>query len=188
MSTTVHALSVDQVNDLKASAQNFGFDGGVVADVLEKFGPEVLALVVEAARSGFSVQWIMDTLYKFGPAVLQFFRDMWNSNAMAAAAQGEGVVLTGELVEGFDANFLQVLLEKFLPVLLDKFGPKIIEAILKSLVKSPQFAAGGELWTTILNAVIQAVTSNPQLLQQIIAAILDALKPKSPVFGEEAAH
>ena len=103
----VHSLSVEQIDTLKASAANFGFDGGAIADILEKFGPDVLALVIEAARSGFSIPWIMEVINKFGPTVLQFLADLFHKNAamaaMPMAMDGEvhnGVVIDGKLVEG----------------------------------------------------------------------------------------
>lgn len=137
--TEVKAL---QVEELKVSAQALGLDEAGVADILEKWGSDVLAVCVEAARSGFSPVWVMNTLTRFGPTVLEFFTDLWNHNGMVAAASVEqGVVLgdlkvTPENLEMFDGALIQKLAEKFLPMLMDKYGERILELIVEAILNS----------------------------------------------------
>ena len=64
--------------ELKLSATNFGFEANWVADLLEKYGPDVLALVIEAARNGFSVAFITEFVDKLGPMVLQLIVEWLN--------------------------------------------------------------------------------------------------------------
>lgn len=195
----VHALSVDQLDTLKASAENFGFDGGAVADILTKFGPDVLSLLVEAARSGFNVAWIMETLNKFGPTVFQFFTDLWSKNMsiapQAMSMDGEvatGVLLTGPVVEGMDSNLLSTLLEKFLPMLLEKYGPQLIQLLMDAVLNAitpkvgapaDQVAAArlqGALLQNLLEKLLPVILEKygPVLIQKLMDAILDAVKSK----------
>jgi hypothetical protein len=194
----VTAMSVEQIDILKASAQDFGFDRGVIADILEKFGPDVLALVVEAARNGFSIQWIMDTFNKFGPTVLRFLSDLFSRNmAMAEVPMSfdgspqTGVVINGDLIEGMDSNLISTLLEKLLPMLLEKYGPMLIDFLMKlfldalkpkvGVVMSEEDKFGGRIIETLLPRLLPIILEKygPQLIEALIQAILNAIKPKA---------
>ncbi len=195
---TVHAMSVEQIDTVTVSAQNFGFEAGVISDILERFGPEVLALITEAARSGFGVQWIIDTLNKFGPNVLQFFMDLWSKNVGIAGvapvgvdgAVQTGVLITGDVVEGMDSNMLSTLLEKMLPMIMEKYGPQLIEMVMKLVLDAikPKFgepmnaeaAFQGQLLQTLLEKLLPVLLEKygPQLIQMLMDAILNAIKTK----------
>jgi len=136
-----------QVDGLKEQAVGFGFDLTWVADILQNYGSDVLGIVVEAVRHGLSVKTVVDVLEKFGPALLQLLVDMLNQKAMVAhqkAMTGDGVVVNGPVVEGFEAGLLDMviakylpqLLEKLLPQLLEQFGPKLIQIVLDLLTKA----------------------------------------------------
>lgn len=195
---TVHAMSVEQIDTVKVSAQNFGFEAGVISDILERFGPDVLSLITEAARSGFGVQWIIDTLNRFGPNVLQFFMDLWSKNVGIAGVAPvgmdgtvhTGVIITGEVVEGMDSNMLTTLLEKFLPMIMEKYGPKLIELIMNLVLDaikpkvgesvSADVAFQGKLLSTLLEKMLPMLLEKygPQLIQMLMDAILNAIKTK----------
>ena len=195
-----HAMSVDQIDAVKVAAQNFGFENYMISGILDKFGPEVLSLLVEAARSGFSVTWIVDTLNRFGPNVLQFFMDLWGKNVaiaaqnapagMAATEVHTGVILTGEVVEGMDTNMITTMLEKLLPMIVEKYGPQLIQMVMdlimnaikpkvgESLSAEAAFQAG--LLQTLLEKLLPVMMEKygPQLLQMLMDAIMNAVKTK----------
>jgi len=111
--------------ELKLSASNFGFDATWVADVLSKYGDQVLALAIEAARNGFSVSFVVEVLTKFGPTFLGFLVSLIaKKNSMNFAATND--VLTGDIV-GIDSSVIEVLIEKYLPQIIEKYLPVIIE-------------------------------------------------------------
>lgn len=135
-------------HELKISADNFGFDAGWIADVLEKWGDETLALIIEAARSGLSIAWIVEVVNLFGPVLLEFVVELLNKWKMAAApmgfAVGESVVTPGPVVEGVNSAFidliiekyLPVIIEKYLPIILEKYGPQLIQFLVELFLKS----------------------------------------------------
>ena len=114
------------VDTLKASAVGFGFDPSVIADIVEKFGPEALSLVVDALRNGFSLSFVMETVNKFGPAVLEFILSLFQAKTMNLA----GNDVSGDL----NPLIIQILVEKYLPALMEKYGPQIIKAIVAATV------------------------------------------------------
>lgn len=125
---------VMQMEDMKASAANFGFDAQWIADVIQKWGNDVLALVVEAARNGFSKDLIIEVLQKFGPLLLELMVDIINKFSMRKAAVGEVVV--GEEVSLFDASILEVVVQKYLPMIMEKYGEKIIQMLIDWLLNN----------------------------------------------------
>lgn len=172
----------DTVETLKESAANFGFDGNTVADILDKHGSDVLALMVEAARNGFNAAWILDTFNRLGPAVLQFLTDLFNKNmsvapqgfGMAAAGDnnvvvGEGMVIDANLGKLFDGQLLEQILQKMLPQLIEKYGPQLIQMLVDAIIRAitgndtPMF--GGE-----------ALKLDPKVWQSLVAALLPALQ------------
>jgi hypothetical protein len=136
-----------KVEQLKLSATNFGFDAGWVADVLEKYGPEVLAWAIELARNGLSVTFIVEVVQQFGPVLLQLLVDWLNKKNMAKAAfAAEGVVVNGDVIEGVDASFIDLIVEKYLPLIIqkylpmimEKYGPQLIQMLVDMFLKSLQ--------------------------------------------------
>lgn len=130
--------------ELKVSAANFGFDPIWIADVLAEWGDDVLALAIEAARNGFSVAFIIEVLRKFGPSLLQFIMDLFTHHQASLRMHGmtgAGDVVTGDVIEGIDASFLEVIIEKYLPIIIQKylptiwtnFGPQIMQFIQENL-------------------------------------------------------
>lgn len=129
--------------ELNLSAANFGFDPTWVADILSKYGADVLALAIEAARNGFSVSLVIEVLQKFGPALLQLLVDVFAqkqaSLRMAAVAEGTGVILGGDVIQadnvlGVDSSLLNVLVAKYLPVILEKYSPNLWAAFGPTIV------------------------------------------------------
>lgn len=126
--------------ELRLSAVNFGFDGGWIADIMQQWGDEVLALAIEATRNGLSVGLVVEILSKFGPSVLDFFVNLLGKKKMMAA----GDVIPGPIIEGMDSAFVDLIvekylpqiLEKFLPLILEKFGPQLMQLLAEMLLKN----------------------------------------------------
>jgi hypothetical protein len=135
----VSALSADQVETLKVSAQNFGFDGSWIADIISKYGPDILSVVVELARNGLTVATVVDLLTKFGPEILQLLLSILHVQTMRAAAvksaTGE-VFPPADLPSGPMDSILITLVEKYLPILMQKYGPQILQAIMDAIIKA----------------------------------------------------
>jgi hypothetical protein len=147
--------------ELKLAASNFGFDSGWVADILTQWGPEVLAVCVEAARNGLSVTLITEIVTKFGPALLQLIVGMWQHQNMAAAPCHKGAdcckhkaALAGDLpvLVGADASLITVLVQQWLPVILQKFGPVIMQALIAAV---QSFLQNNQ--TDVLKAILDAI-------------------------------
>lgn len=157
-------------DEMKMSAANFGFDVNWIADILAKYGEDVLTLVIEAARNGLSVAFIVEILKKFGPTLLQFIVDVFShhqSSLRMRGMAGAGDVLTGDIIEGIDASFLDVIIQKYLPVILEKYLPTI--------------------WTQFGPQIMQFIQNNlqlifdkfgPQIIQMILNLFLNTLKQK----------
>jgi hypothetical protein len=192
----------DTVETLKESAANFGFDGGTVADILEKHGSDVLALMIEAARNGFNAAWILDTFNKLGPAVLQFLTDLFNKNmsvapmGMAAVGDsgivvGEGTVIDANVGKLFDGQLLEQIIQKMLPQLIEKYGPQLIQMLIDAIIKAvtgvepdKKFAEPLKLdpnvWQSIIKALMPAIQNLLlSLIQkygpQLVQALIDAI-------------
>jgi hypothetical protein len=156
--------------ELKLSASNFGFDPSWIADILQKYGADVLALAIEAARNGFSVAFVVEVLQKFGPALLQFILDVFSHHQASLRMRnitGSGDVVTGDVIEGIDTSFLDVIIQKYLPIIIQKYLPAI--------------------WTQFGPAILKFVQDNlqsifdqfgPQIVQMILNLILGNLKSK----------
>src|SRR5581483_1438427 len=98
--------------ELKMSATNLGFDASWIAELVERFGQDVLTLVVEAARQGLSISLVIEIIQKFGPALLDFVVELLNKKSMLGLT---GDVVEGPTVEGVNSAFIDVIIEKWLP-------------------------------------------------------------------------
>lgn len=163
-------------DEMNLSAANFGFDPTWVADILSKYGEDVLTLAIEAARNGFSVSLVIEVLQKFGPAILQLLVDVFaKKQAALRFGEGAGVVLTGDIVQGdnvlgVDASLLNVLVEKYLPIILEKYTPNL-------------WAAFGPVIVQFVGNNLQMILDKfgPQLMQLVqdnLQAILDKVGPQ----------
>lgn len=126
--------------EMKLSAQNFGFDATWILDLATNYGDDVLALAIEAARNGISVQFIIEVLEKFGPVLLQLLVDLLNQRkmAMAMSAARMGVAaepVPGPIIEAVEGPFLDLIIEKYLPVMVEKYLPVIMEKYGTQLIQ-----------------------------------------------------
>ncbi len=181
-------MSCNHVENMKASATESGIDGGTITEILSKFGPDVLAIVTEAAKSNFSVSWIIDTLNKFGPTVLQFLTDLMHKNAAIATplgVAGQTIIIDKSHIQTLDTNLIQQTLQQILPVILQQYGPQVVQWIITMITNAMSGSSGSTI--TANNAVkfdatfIQTILGQllPMLLQkygtQIIQAIIDMI-------------
>lgn len=130
------AMSNDQQELLQITAQNAGMQKEVVADVMTKYGPGVLANVVEFLRHGVSVTLVMQLLQLFGPDVVSFILGLFTSasNKQFAALQA------GEDEEAAKSAFgdviVNLLVSKLLPAIIERYGAQILQGILTSIIDS----------------------------------------------------
>lgn len=129
MSCCKKEVNLVQVEDLKASALGFGFDANWIADIVEKYGHDVLSLVVEAMRSGFSLAFVVEVVNKFGPVLLEFLLTLLNKKKMHALAAGEEFVV-GDEVGVLDWALIETLIKKYLPIIVEKYGDAIVKFIV----------------------------------------------------------
>lgn len=136
---------MENCDEMRLSASNFGFDMNWVADVLEKFGQDVLSLAIEAARHGLSATLVIEMIDKLGKGVVEFIVDILNNKSMVGMANPmEGEIVNGPVLEGVDSSVLNVIIEKwlpliinnYLPLILEKYGPQLIQALLDLFLKS----------------------------------------------------
>jgi hypothetical protein len=120
-----------EVDNLKQSALEFGFDFTWITEIISQYGDDVLNLVLEAVRGGFSKDFVAEVLSKFGPLLLEFLVNLLNKNKMRLAMSGDVVV--GEEVGVLDASILEVLIQKYLPVLLDKYKDQVVQMLVNWL-------------------------------------------------------
>jgi hypothetical protein len=127
---------------LKASAAEFGFDPGWIADILQKYGPDVLALAVEAVRNGLSVSLVIEIVQKFGPGLLQFIVNWLQSKSFKKlGASGSSVVVNGPVIPGVDTSLIDIIIQQYLPVIMQQLMANVD-------------------WQTVIQAVIQAIINN----------------------------
>lgn len=159
---------------MKASATNFGFDPTWIADILQKYGADVLALAIEAARNGFSISFIVEILQKFGPAVLQFLLSVFTHHQASLRAVGD--VIPGNVIEGtdvtkIDASVLEIIIQQYLPLIIQKFFPSIWTQFGPIITQFLQ----NNLQTIMDNygpLIVQFLQNNlPQIIQLIVSIL-----------------
>jgi hypothetical protein len=146
MSDTVSALSNDQVLAMSTDAQQFGMSPENVAEILNKYGPDMLSVVVSGLKNGFSVSFCMELLKLFGPVVLDALTAIYNKtktlvgaqslSATAATETAVADILAKGKVESIPPAILNILMEKLLPWALEKYGQQIISAIIETVLTS----------------------------------------------------
>ena len=144
----VSALSVEQVDTLKTSAQNLGFDPSWIADIVAKYGPDVLSVIVELARNGITVATITDLLTKFGPEILQLLLSILHVKNMRGETGDVFPPDPTQLPSSAIDSILIALIQQYLPILIQKYGPQILQAIMDAIIKA---IGGGGNTPPVLN-------------------------------------
>lgn len=122
-----HVEKMAALEDLKNSALSFGFDMAWITELINKYGDDVLNLVLEGVRTGLTKEFIIEVLGKFGPIVLELLVNLVNNWKLV-----QGVAPVEQL--NFDSQFFQVLVEKYLPMLFEKYGEQLVAAIVEFLL------------------------------------------------------
>lgn len=133
MSCCKKAAHAAHMEDLKASALGFGLDMAWIGEIIEKYGDDVLGLIVEALRTGFSRELVTEIITKFGPLILEFLVNLTNKQKMKAIS---GDVIVGEEVGILDISIIEMLIQKYLPLIIEKYGDHIVQFILTWVVNN----------------------------------------------------
>lgn len=139
-------LSMNEINEIKGAAENFGLSPEFIAECLNKYGPEVLAVCIEGLKNGFSVGFVIELVRLFGPVVLDFVLSLFrNSNKSMHLSAAQGLAPSDQTLADFlndknAANFgpilMQLLVEKIIPYIIKNYGEQITKALIESLQKA----------------------------------------------------
>lgn len=121
------------VETLKENAIGMGFDSSWIADILEKYGPDILNLAIQLANNGFSVAFIVEMLQRFGPYILQFLLNLLNNWKVFGIA-GDVAPSDDVVVQTAAETWLPSILERILPQLVEKYAAEIADALVKFLL------------------------------------------------------
>ncbi len=137
---------MNQVNELKGAAENFGLSPEFIAECLNKYGPEVLSVCIEGLKNGFSVGFVIELVRLFGPVVLDFILSLFRtSNKSMNLAAARGMAPSDQTLADFlndknAANFgpilMQLLVEKIIPYIIKNYGEQITKALVEALQKA----------------------------------------------------
>lgn len=123
-----------QLEIMKASATEFGFDPTWILQIIGEFGPDVVAIVVEAMRQGLSKDLVVEIITKLGPMILQIMIAVMNSKKMSFTPG-----------DPQQANILAILIQQFLPTIVEVYLPElwqrnkehIIQMLVDAITASP---------------------------------------------------
>lgn len=126
---------------LKASAVGFGFDSEWVAKVIEDWGDDTLTVAIEAARHGITVPLVVEILQKFGPRVLELLVTLLNRYRLMGVAGDvlPGQVVEGvdaAMIDVIVDKWLPLIVQKYLPMIMEKYGEQLIKWVIDFLLNS----------------------------------------------------
>lgn len=131
--------------DVQLEAQSFGLSPEMAAEILGKYGPQVLTVIVAGLKSGLSLSFLLETLKLFGPMIVEFLSTLFTEKKKQVDAEvAKGLVaqdttvadaLAKGGVDGLPPAVANILMEKLLPWALDKYGQQIIQAIMEAIMK-----------------------------------------------------
>ena len=125
--------------DIQLEAQSFGISVEQASEILTKYGPQVLSVIIAGLKGGLSL-----SLKLFGPMVVEFLSTLFvekKKQLEENAAQGlvaQDTSVANALKGGVDSlppAVTTILLEKLLPWALDRYGQQIIQAIMEAIMK-----------------------------------------------------
>ena len=145
-----NSLSVDenQLAILTTQSINLGLTSEEVSNILAKFGPGTLSIVVELIRNGLSASVVLQMLYLYGAPVLEFLVDLiFHGKQETEEKKNLLGGRIGDVVGGMQADFtraiMQVVANKILPLVVDAYGKSILDAIvgaIQAAVDDPKMA------------------------------------------------
>lgn len=148
--STCDKMPEDQLQALSTEVTQAGMAPAEVGELLSRYGPEVLSVIVQALKNGFSMPFILELIRLFGPIALDFAISLFTAKK-SLSAQSETkdpfgdlnkilqndpevakVLETSEL-QALTPQLVSVLVEKLLPYLVKKYGPQLLAAIIQAI-------------------------------------------------------
>ena len=132
--------SLAEQTQLKADAIQLGMAPTDVADIITKYGPDVMSVIVEALKSGFSVSFVLELFRLFGPIFLDFVISLFSEKKKLGMAESDEEaelenLLKGSPVQGLSEELVKVLFTKLLPYVIKKYGPDMLAAMIAAIDK-----------------------------------------------------
>jgi hypothetical protein len=136
----VSAMSVEQVNKLENDAVTMGMSAPEVGEIVSKYGPDVLSVMVEALKGGFSVGFVLELFRLFGPIFLDFAISLFTEKKKMGMVEGDeekvlNDLLKGSPVQGLPEELVKTLFTKLLPYVIKKYGPDMMAAVIDAITR-----------------------------------------------------
>ncbi len=133
-------LSAAEQDQLKTDAVSMGMAPTDVAEIISKYGPDTMSVIVEGLKSGFSVPFILELFRLFGPIFLDFAISLFSEKKKLGLAEGNEEVelenlLKGSPVQGLPEELVKTLFTKLLPYVIKKYGPDMLVAVIAAIDK-----------------------------------------------------
>lgn len=131
-------LSMAEQSQIQSDAIALGMAPPEVADILSKYGPDVMSTIVEGLKSGFSVPFILELFRLFGPLFLDFAISLFMEKKKMGMTESdeelelEGL-LKGSAVQGLPEQLVKTLFTKLLPYVIKKYGPDMLTAVIAAI-------------------------------------------------------
>lgn len=132
--------SLAEQTQLKADAVQMGMAPNDVAEIISKYGPDVMSVIVESLKSGFSVAFVLELFRLFGPIFLDFAISLFTEKKKMGMTENDEErelenLLKGSPVQGLPEELVKVLFTKLLPYVIKKYGPDMLAAVITAIDK-----------------------------------------------------
>lgn len=133
-------LSMEEQTQVQNDAVAMGMAPTDVAEIISKYGPDVMSTIVEGLKSGFSVPFILELFRLFGPLFLDFAISLFTEKKKMGMAEADEEaelekLLKGSPVQGLPEELVKVLFTKLLPYVIKKYGPDMLLAVIAAIDK-----------------------------------------------------
>jgi len=152
-------LSMVESTSVQDQSIALGMAPSDVADVIGRYGPEVLSVLNEALKNGLSLSFVLELLRLFGPIfidfVISFFMQKKNLGMVETDAKSElEALLTGNTYEGLPDALVKTLFTKLLPYVVEKYGPEIVLAIINAISDLTKEKTKIQEWNMVSSLVV----------------------------------
>jgi len=133
-------MSMVEQTQVQTDAIAMGMAPPEVAEIISKYGPDVMSTIVEGLKSGFSVTFILELFRLFGPLFLDFAISLFTEKKKMGMAESDEEtelenLLKGSPVQGLPEELVKVLFTKLLPYVIKKYGPDMLVAVIAAIDK-----------------------------------------------------
>lgn len=133
-------LSLAEQDQMKTDAISMGMAPTDVAEVISKYGPDVMSVVVEGLKSGFSAPFVLELFRLFGPIFFDFAISLFAEKKKLGLAEGNEEaelekLLKGSPVQGLPEELVKALFTKLMPYVIKKYGPDMLAAVIAAIDK-----------------------------------------------------